>query len=80
MSKSNAVSFKIESGIPVTPRAPRGVFSKVLSEMKMKDSIVVESMGKVLGARAAARKLGCGLITRKLDNGSYRLWKTSKAK
>lgn len=80
MSKTSAVSFKVESNVAIPQRAPRGVFSKLLTEMKNGDSIVVPAIGKVLGARAAAKKVGCSLVTRKLDNGSFRIWKTAKAK
>lgn len=66
--------MKIEKNILVPKVHPRCKLGKVVSKMKVGDSIFVESNNKRQQAANAVRKHGWEVITRKYPEG-YRIWR-----
>lgn len=70
--------FLIESGVPI-PRKGGNKFErtglmKVLQELQVGDSVVLEEKRRA-NAGTAADRLGIKVLTRKVEEGKIRLWR-----
>ena len=68
--------LKIESGIPIP--FVGGIYAETLRKMKNGDSFVAKESSRS-HVRAEAKKIGCEIVARHLENGEMRFWKVSKA-
>lgn len=79
---SSVSVYTIEKGIEIPPFKPFGFKRKasacadVLEKMKVGDSILVPR-GKRMGFVTQARKREIKLVTRKADDGNFRIWRVS---
>lgn len=66
----------IEKGIPIPVGIfPRGEASQNLKKMKVGDSVLAKTFAVAARYREAARRLGCKIAQRQLDDGTYRVWR-----
>ena len=70
------MSIKIESGIPIP--FVGGKYEEALRKMKAGDSFVAKESCRS-HVRAEAKKIGCEIVCRHLENGEMRFWKVSKS-
>ena len=69
--------MKIEKNIPITA-FPHGKYAAVARAMEAGDSVLCQTMKEVLSVRAAIYRTGHKAVTRKLPDGTHRLWKVKK--
>ena len=68
----------IEKGIPIPPAQTRSniKYGLIVNEMDIGDSVVVDRKNTMEAFRQSMKSKGFVGIARKLENGSYRIWKT----
>ena len=65
--------MKIEKNIPITPK-----YSSVARAMQTGDSVLCQTKKEVASLRGAVYRTGHKAVTRKLPDGTHRLWKVKK--
>ena len=66
--------MKIEKNIPITPK-----YSSVAREMETEDSVLCQTKREAHSLRGALYRTGHKAVTRKLPEGTWRVWKVSVA-
>jgi hypothetical protein len=67
--------IKIEKNIPI-PDTYRGITRQTVEAMESGDSIIVNSRSELSAWRSAVERAGYKAVSRKIENGSWRIWKT----
>ena len=68
------MNYKIEKNIPISTHGKSGVWSKLATEMKIGDSILLEKKSQATGLRTALNRFGYKATTRTVEGG-FRIWK-----
>jgi hypothetical protein len=75
------MTFMIEKNVPMPtsskPGAPNKGYDILLTRMKVGDSVVVPRAA-LASIRSYAKKLGCEIATRKVDQYKRRVWMLQK--
>lgn len=68
----------IQKGVPIPVRIPTGAYAETLQAMEAGDSVLASNTEKC-GLVHVAKKLGCLVVSRRVDDKQYRVWLVSKA-
>lgn len=70
--------LKIESGIPIPPKAGvPGSITQTMRRMNVGDSVVVSAKSVPVMRNAASKVLRIKISARRIDETTYRVWRTA---
>lgn len=78
--------FKVESGVEVSTKVRRSKYLEFLQGLKVGQSFAQTEHGAPVSAahvaslRIAAKELGIKLVTRKQENGGFRVWRQNSTR
>lgn len=69
--------YKIEHDVPELKRVPGGRWRNFGLKMKAGDSMTVKDREEASNFYTSMKKIGIGVRVAKIDDGAYRVWRTS---